>query len=74
MNWDMVVCPGCGWAGTIETLGKWGCCPQCNYENGVEPNRLLTLSEMLQYEVVYVDVRMDLFLPSLFTDLARKAH
>ena len=67
---NAIICPGCGWVGTIETLQDGGCCPECNYENGVEPNRLLTLSEMMEDSTMeYVDVRMDLFLKSLLTQL-----
>jgi len=59
-----IICPGCGWTGTVETLDQDGC-PDCGYENNLEPYRLLTLSEMLNDEGEYDDIRMDLFLKSL---------
>ena len=60
---DYVICPGCGWTGE-NGIGKLerGACPRCGYENGVPPNRLLTLSEMLESDVEYFDFRLDLFL------------
>lgn len=61
-----IICPGCGWTGTTEMLGHWGDCPECDYENRLEPNRLLTLSEMVENNGRYNEVRMDLFLKSLF--------
>lgn len=61
-----IICPGCGWTGTIEMLGYWGDCPECDYENNLEPNRLCTLLEMLERGGVYDGVQMDLFLKSLF--------
>jgi len=67
-----IICPGCGWVGTIEGLDHWGACPQCEYENGVDPNRLLTLSEMLADEGEYSDARIGLFLKSLFKFLDKE--
>lgn len=62
-----IICPGCGWTGTVETLSGWGACPKCGYENGLEPYRLLTLSEMLaDDEGEYNDACVGLFLKSLF--------
>ena len=60
---DCIICPGCGWTGEngIGELNR-GACPRCGYENGVPPNRLLTLSEMRESDVEYNDVRLDLFL------------
>jgi len=58
---NYVICPGCGWTGGIAQLQQ-GACPVCGYENGVPPNRLLTLSEMRESDVEYNDVRLDLFL------------
>lgn len=60
-----VICPGCGWTGTIETLVQRAC-PNCGYENNLEPYRLLTLSEMLDEKEYYDEVLMGLFLKSLF--------
>lgn len=62
---DRIICPGCGWAGENKDL-KRGACPQCEYENGMPPNRLLTLEEILEDEVEYDEVRLDLFLSSVF--------
>ena len=62
---DKVICPGCGWVGEIEDL-KRGACPQCRYENGMEPYRLLTLAEAMEDDVEYIDVRLDVFLRSVF--------
>ncbi len=62
---DKIVCPGCGWTGEIVDL-KVGACPQCEYENGMPPNRLLTLTEIMETdESEYYDVRLDLFLTSV---------
>lgn len=58
---DYVICPGCGWTGSIEGLNR-GACPQCKYENNMPPNRLLTLSEMREGDVEYNEVRLGLFL------------
>lgn len=64
---NKVVCPGCGWIGVAGELAAYrGACPVCCYENGVEPYRLLTLSEMLKSDTEYADIRMDLFLASVF--------
>lgn len=67
MNLDTIICPGCGWTGAIKELGKeYSQCPKCQYENGSEPYRLLTIKEMLKNtEPEYNDVRMDLFLKSV---------
>lgn len=62
---DIIICPGCGWTGDIEDLSD-GACPDCSYENGLPPYHLLTLKEMLENEGEYDDVKMDLFLVSLF--------
>lgn len=61
-----IICPGCGWIGAVEALNQEGGCPDCSYENGLEPYRLLTLAEMLNDAGEYADIRMDLFLKSLF--------
>lgn len=66
IDYSLVVCPGCGWTGEIAALVRGGACPTCGYENGLHPNRLLTLTEMLESDVEYTDVRMDLFLRSVF--------
>jgi len=58
---DYIICPGCGWTGGIAQLQR-GACPACEYENGVPPNRLLTLSEMRESDVEYNEVRLGLFL------------
>ena len=62
---ETVICPGCGWTGSVDQL-QYGACPDCWYENGTYPYRLLTLSEMLKHETEYNDVRFDLFLLSVF--------
>ena len=67
---DVIVCPGCGWIGDMEGLND-GACPECRYESGVSPYRLLTVKEMLEDELEYNDVRIDLFLASLFRILSR---
>ena len=58
---DYIICPSCGWTGDLDGLVR-GACPQCEYENNMPPNRLLTLSEMRKSNVEYYDVRLDLFL------------
>lgn len=65
---DKVICLGCGWIGNIAELSGHGACPECKYENGVSLWRLLTLREMLDSdeETGYMNVRLDLFLASLF--------
>ena len=57
---DHIICPGCGWTG-LDGLVR-GACPRCEYENGMPPYRLLTLSEMRKDDVEYNEVRLDLFL------------
>lgn len=66
---DKVVCIGCGWVGdSVDELTCYGACPVCRYENGASPWRLLTLREMLDSdkETGYMNVRLDLFLGTLF--------
>ncbi len=63
---ETIVCPGCGWVGGVDKLWDGADCPACGYENGTEPYRLLTLSEMLEHKTEYNDVRLDLFLLSVF--------
>lgn len=61
-----IICPGCGWTGTVEGLVQ-GVCPRCRYENRLDPGGLFTLLEMLDDDVqMYDGVYMDLFLKSLF--------
>jgi hypothetical protein len=43
-----IVCPGCGWVGKEEELCSKEC-PQCGYQNGSAPYRLLTVKEMLEF-------------------------
>lgn len=48
----IIVCPGCGWQGEkVELTERSGfcICPMCDYENGFEPYRLLTLQEILDF-------------------------
>ncbi|EKD40808.1 MAG: hypothetical protein ACD_74C00158G0007 [uncultured bacterium] len=61
---SLIMCPGCCWEGEIPNLGEDGQCPKCGYENGAEPFRLLTLSEILTEEATteYQNVRLGLFL------------
>lgn len=58
---DHIICPGCGWTYTCDELAR-GPCPNCGYENGAPPNHLLTLSEMIESDTEYNEVRLDLFL------------
>lgn len=49
-----IVCPGCGWVGKEEELStQMGMgpvvCPDCKYENGQAPWRLLTVKELLEF-------------------------
>jgi hypothetical protein len=65
-----IVCPGCGWAGKEEDLvdsAGFLDCPECGYENGFEPYRLLTVKEMLQFPLGghYHDVNMFEFLNAI---------
>ena len=61
---DAVICPGCGWTGCLDGLAN-GACPDCGYENGRPPWRLLTIREMLTDSGEYDDVRMDRFLQAI---------
>lgn len=65
---DKNVCLGCGWTGSITELSEYGTCPVCKYENGAPPYRLLTLGEILDSdeEASYMNVRLDLFLKTVF--------
>jgi hypothetical protein len=60
-----IICPGCGWVGDVMGL-RGGACPGCGYENNTPPGRLLTIGEMMDDNEPYNDVRMDLFLQSLW--------
>ena len=63
---NLVICPGCGFIGNVGTV--YECCPKCDYENGAEPNRLLTLDELLKdSDGVYADVCMEAFLISVIS-------
>lgn len=47
-----IVCPGCGWVGKeydLEASSGFLDCPECGYENGSPPYRLLTVKEMLDF-------------------------
>ena|GEM_PF-6572878 len=71
MDLDVIICPGCGWKGNKRELNKGpldkGSCPVCEFQNGLPPYTMLTVSEMLtdEYGTEYTDVRMDLFLATL---------
>jgi len=57
-----IICPGCGWCGLIVEL-KAGSCPHCEYENSMEPERLLTVAELLQDDLpTFNDVNLGAFL------------
>lgn len=57
-----IICPGCGWCGLISEL-KAGACPNCEYENSAEPERLLTVAEILQDDSpTFNDVNLGAFL------------
>lgn len=61
---DKIICPGCGWVGD-GTLPPTAC-PQCQYENGHTPFRLLTLRELLNVSGAdYNDVSLGEFLRAL---------
>lgn len=61
-----IVCPGCGWTGVESGLSPTGACPRCEYENGTEPYRLLTVTELLADESgQYANVNMGKFLRAL---------
>ena len=69
----IIICPGCGWIGFKKDLKRVAdsdcfACPKCGYENNGDDGkgRLLTLAEMFKSENEYNDVRMDLFLLSLY--------
>lgn len=69
-----VICPGCGWTGMVDNQDDYcghGRCPNCKYEHGRYPHRLVTLAEMLEegerfYDLRYDQVQFDMFLKSLF--------
>jgi len=66
-----IICPSCGFVGTEEDLVNYRdpnfkICPECGYENGLFPYRLLTIREIVEGDGVYNGVRLDLFLDSLF--------
>jgi len=72
---DTIICPGCGWIGSIDRLDE-GACPDCAYENNTPPHwRLLTIGELLSESepTDYCDMRMDLFLQSLLQVVGRMA-
>lgn len=61
-----IVCPGCGWTGVESGLSPTGACPRCEYENGTEPYRLLTVAELLADDSgEYANVNMGKFLHAL---------
>ena len=66
-----IICPGCGWTGfekDLESVGDLSLvCPSCGYENNAWGSnyKLYTLTEMMEHDCEYNDVRMDLFLASL---------
>lgn len=61
-----IVCPGCGWTGIESGLSPTGACPRCEYENGSDPYRLLTVTELLADESgQYANVNMGKFLHAL---------
>lgn len=63
---SVVICPYCAWKGSIDQLGGFGDCPECGYENGIDPYRLLTLTELLQDSWTdFNDVRMGEFLTAI---------
>jgi hypothetical protein len=57
-----IICPGCGWYGHMKELFN-GACPNCEYENSMEPERLLTVAELLQDDSpTFNDVNLGAFL------------
>ncbi len=69
---QVIICPGCAWTGTIETLGKYGQCPECGYENGADPNRLLTIDEIEASEGEFNNVLLGPFLHAFLEDREAK--
>ena len=61
-EWDLVVCPGCGWTGTKGELDEYGYCHNCGYE---VDGGMLSVKELLDDELEYHSVRLDLFLRAL---------
>jgi len=57
--------------GNVTDLAEYGTCPDCGYENGALPYRMLTLGEMLEgdEETSYMNVRLVLFLGALLRPL-----
>ena len=47
-----IVCPGCGWVGVeadLTAASGFRDCPDCGYQNGMPPYRLLTVKELLEF-------------------------
>lgn len=81
INTNLVICPGCGkvWKNIKEYIKdskyefisesdyvKGGDCPECKYENGVEPYRLLTIGELMEDKSdCWCDVALGKFLNAL---------
>lgn len=70
INPDIVICPGC--AKVWDNLEKFkqdakdGECPECAYENGIEPYRLLTIEELAKDESdKFNDVALGKFLKTI---------
>lgn len=64
LNGDIAVCPGCGFIGNVGAV--YESCPKCEWENGVEPYRLLTLDELVKDgDGIYNDICMSAFLISV---------
>jgi hypothetical protein len=64
-----LICPGCGWVGLLHETNE-GACPDCGYENGSNPYRLLTLQEMRRCEGAdWNDVDMSAFLGAVLAEI-----
>jgi len=70
----VVICPGCGWRGSVADLSS-GACPNCGYENNQAPYfRLLTIGETLLAEVgaaTWKDVDVPAYCQALLATLGK---
>lgn len=71
MNYNTIICPGCGWIGRESTLTEDGTCPNCDYSVQTKSyDRLLTLKEIAHSDVEYDGVRLDKWLASLIRTIS----
>jgi len=66
---NTIICPGCGWSGSRNDLGKWGDCPACQYEYSDGP--LPSINSMMTDNTLFNDVRLDLFLKAFLKAFIR---